>query len=231
MWTKRLLIASAAVLALGATPAQAAKQRKAAATPHESPTPAAAAPQPRPVQPFVAEVKGTIPDALAGTWLVIQRWESKRGYSNSWRAYRFAHNGPRWEVVELTGKAPPLAATIEDANKKMTPLSLDAETLKALGTVQLQPKPWIRGIKCTLTDAAHYPEIMAEKATSRFLIGFVGRGARSRNVAMEALSYWVNDITGDSISGSLRATAIGIGARGTVAPAGGGGTFIMYRLP
>ena len=102
-------------------------------------TPPAA--QTTPIQPPVGgienvEVRGTVPDMMAGTWLMIQSIKPHDDYVNSWTLYRIEHTGKAWAMHQLVGTPPPaLADAIKQANDAGKVLEMTPELLQQVATM------------------------------------------------------------------------------------------------
>lgn len=235
MRARKWMVVAITVGAFASAPAYAAK----GATPKGGKSAVAVA-TPEPIKPLVMEVNGTVPDSLAGTWLVVNHTQGgrrKKGappfYSNSWYVLRLAHVGSEWRLNQLTG-APPqaLATALNKATKQHAMANnLDAQTLDAARQVLPkleQPKSFLLQ-ECSLNDAAHIDAALVKAHPgARFSLVCTERGAHTYTGAS---GLFATEVTDAKITGEMEAGSISVGAGGrAVAPVGVLGAFTMFRL-
>lgn len=230
MRMRKWWVAVAGCVVFAVAPAQARKRApKKTTTPSIEQAPAEAA-APAETTTKLAQTSGTIPDTLAGKWLVIDHLKGPKGYSNSWTVYDIAHSGAEWRVTRLLGKIPSLTKALSAASQSRQIFVPDAATLQAVQQALPALHP-VRSPEQPLISTADNLRTASRTAHPQTQLALEFLEQSKGHVIAGGRSYFITAISSDKLNGELEIGAVSNPTGPVIVPMGVAGLFTMYRLP
>lgn len=183
-------------------------------------------------------VEGSIPDSVAGNWLVIRHAKVSNQAINGLELFRITRKDDTWHFLQVYGTFPSgLTSALNAANEKDGMLVPTPEDLKAVAAAAPSFKPttgpdrpktvWLRTPEFFTKSPDPDPRSKGAKFGLELLM------ASKEGVVAAGTSFFVKDVAEDKMSGDFAGAAVAIQAEavGALLPVVIDGSFVMYRLP
>jgi len=194
-----------------------------------------------PQQPPLADAYGSIPETLAGTWLVVTNLklpvataDSPDVYNNSVKVLRISRDEEHWRVDELTlANANPLSQALSKANQAGSRFVLSddvrEDTAREAGSLAVEPPHVDRIVIYTpgQLPTSRKRARPTEAEDFRFALGFLEKG---EHVAVAGTTYEAREVSDKQIAGLVKIASISTPGGPIVVPFVMTGPFTMYRL-